>query len=109
MKDGRKRRTTHQNAALHLYCEHLAEALNDAGFEMKAVLEAKSVDVPWNKSSVKEVLWRPIMQAMTGKDSTTDMNTVDPSEVYEVLNRHIAENFHISVPWPSEESMDDPR
>lgn len=97
----RKQRTLQQNKSLHKFCELLADALNDAGYEMKKVLEAKAVDVPWNKYTVKEVLWRPIQTAMTGKTSTTELNTVDPSEVYDVLMRHMNQHFGINVEWPS--------
>ena len=30
-----KQRTLTQNASLHLYCQHVAIALNDAGWDMK--------------------------------------------------------------------------
>lgn len=101
----RKQRTAQQNKSLHKYCELLAEALNDAGYEMKAVLAVKSVDVPWSKDTVKEVLWRPIQEAVTGKSSTTELNTVEPSEVYAILDRHISQNFGVHIEWPSEESL----
>ena len=97
------KRTDQQNKALHKGCELLAQALNDSGYEMKAVLAAKSADVPWTKDSVKEVLFRPIMRAMTTKLSTTEMNSVEVSKVWDVLNRHLAENFGISVEFPSDE------
>ena len=99
-----KPRTGQQNKALHKYCELLADALNSAGYEMKAVLAVKQVDVPWSPDSVKEVLWRPIQEAMTGKHSTTQLDRMEPGQVYEVLNRHMASNFGVSVPWPSEET-----
>jgi hypothetical protein len=86
---------------LHLYLDRLAEALNDAGYDMKKTLK-EDVDIPWNRDMAKDFLWRPIQKAMTGKESTTEMNTVDPSDIYEVLNRHIAEKFGVSVPWPTE-------
>lgn len=99
----KRQRTSRQNNSLHKYCELLAEALNDSGQEMKAVLAVKSVDVPWDKNRVKEVLWRPLQEAMTGKTSTTEQNTVDVSEIYAVLDRHISENCGVHVPWPSNE------
>ena len=105
-KSGRKRRTLSQNAALHLYCERLAEALNNAGYDMKRTLK-EDVEIPWTKEMAKEYLWRPIQKVMTGEESTTEMNTVEPSEIYEVLNRHIAEKFGVSVPWPSHEWEDE--
>lgn len=95
--------TSQQNKALHVGFQLLAEALNDAGYEMKAVLAAKDVDVPWTKESVKEVLFRPIMAAMTQKGSTTEMDVLEVSDVWNVLLRHLGENFGINVPFPSEE------
>jgi len=97
----RKQRTLNQNSAMHLYFQRLAEELNLAGLDMKTVLKPE-IDIPWTKESVKIHLWKPILQIMEGKDSTTEMNTCDPSEIYEVLNRHIAEKFGVSVPWPTE-------
>lgn len=100
----RKQRTLSQNAALHLYCRRLAEALNDAGYDMQKTLKP-GVSIPWNENLVKELIWRPVQEAMTDKHSTTELNTKDPSEIYEVLNRHMSEKFGISVSWPSEDEQ----
>jgi len=96
-------RSSKQNNALHKGFQLLADALNDAGYEMKAVLAVKNVDVPWTKESVKEVLFRPIMEAMIEKESTTDLETTEVSEVWDVLVRHLGENFGVTVPFPSDE------
>ena len=100
---GRKQRTSRQNKAMHKYFDMLAEALNESGYDMKKTLK-HDVEIPWTREMVKEFLWRPIQEAMTGKQSTTELNTVDPSEIYEVLNRHLSEKTGVSVEWPSEES-----
>ncbi len=95
------KRTDAQNRALHKFLENLAQTLNNAGLDMKCVLK-EDVDIPWTKDSAKEFLWRPIQRAMTGKESTTDMESVDPAEVHEVLMRHLGEKFEIPyVDWPS--------
>ena len=78
-------RTNQQNKALHKYFSMLAEALNDAGLDMKTVLKPE-VDIPWTQDSVKTHLWKPIQEIMVDKESTTEMNTVDPNKIYEVLN-----------------------
>ena len=103
MKD---KRTTQQNKALHKYCEMLAESLNDAGLDLRKTLR-HDIEVPWTKDLVKEYLWRPIQEAMTEKESTTDLTTVEPSEIHTVLSRHLGEKFGIYVPWPSQESQDE--
>ena len=95
-------RTDQQNKALYKYFELLAEALNDAGYDMKKVLKPE-VDIPWNKEMVKTHIWKPVQEVMTGEKSTTEMSTVEPSEIYSVINRHISEKFGVHVPWPSDE------
>jgi len=96
-------RTGQQNKALHKYCAMLAEALNEAGLDARKTLKPE-VDIPWSGEMVKNMLWRPIQEAMTGKESTTELNTVEPSEIYDVLSRHIASKFGINVEWPSDET-----
>jgi hypothetical protein len=95
-----RKRTIQQNKALHVYCKLLCAALNEAGLDMKKTLKP-GVDIPWTPESVKNHLWRPIQVAVIAKESTTEMSTYDPSTVHEILNRHIAEKFGISIPWPN--------
>lgn len=95
-----KQRTLTQNKALHKFCELLADELNAAGLDIKTVLKP-SVDIPWRKESVKEFLWRPIQNAMVQKESTTELNSVEPSEIHAVLMRHLSEKFGIYVSWPN--------
>lgn len=97
-----KRRSIRQNSALHLYLKALAVALNMAGLDQRKVLKP-GVEIPWSAESAKEYLWRPIQKAVTGKDSTTEPQTTDYPLICDVLNRHMAEKFGISVPWPTVE------
>lgn len=99
MKTG-KQRTLTQNAALHKYCQLLADTLNDAGMDMRKTLKAE-VDIPWTMESVKENLWKPIQKAQTGKASTTQPLTNEYSIVYEILSKHLSEKLGVYVPWPS--------
>lgn len=130
MSDEEKRRTALQNRSLHKWCELMAIALNDAGLDMKAVLFGRveqevmeyldtacpiikddvqgifdsfqeRFDLPWTKTSVKDSLWRPVQIAMMDKESTTELETVDPSVICDTLNRHFSEKHGVYVPWPS--------
>lgn len=95
-----KQRTLTQNRALHLFCEWLADTLNEAGYDMRKTLR-EDVDVPWTQASVKEYLWRPIQIAMTDKQSTTEITTVEPTDIHAVLSRHLGERLGITCPaWP---------
>lgn len=97
-------RTTKQNRALHLYFNHLAEALNDAGLDMRRTLKP-SIDIPWSGETIKEYLWKPIMKAQLGKESTTEMTTKDIDKLFDTLNRHLGEKFGLMVDFPSIETL----
>lgn len=98
-----KQRSLTQNRALHLWCQWMAETLNDAGFDMRRTLR-EDVDVPWTMTSVKEYLWRPVQEALTHKRSTTEITTVEPTEIHAVLSRHLGSRLGIEAPpWPKRE------
>lgn len=97
-------RTLTQNAALHLFCTWLAEALNDAGLDMRATLKPEA-EIPWTTQTVKDHLWRPIQQALTQKRSTTEITTVEPTVIHETLARHLGQKLGVVCPpWPSRET-----
>lgn len=99
----KKTRTPRQNSALHTYFGLLAQALSDAGLDMKKTLKADA-EIPWTADTVKEFLWRPVMKAQLGKTSTTELSTKQIDEVYETLNRHLGDKFGVSVLFPSVEN-----
>ena len=94
------KRTTTQNSALHKYFVLLAEALNDAGLDVRKTMK-EEFEIPWNETLVKELLWKQLQGVMTEKHSTTQLETHEVSEVYKVLDRHLASKFGVSVPFPS--------
>lgn len=99
-------RTTKQNNALHLYFEMLAEALGEAGLDMRKTLKP-TIEIPWNKETIKEYLFKPIMKAQLNKESTTEMTTKEVDQVIETLNRHLGEKFGLHIPFPSIDSIMD--
>lgn len=100
-----KQRTLTQNASLHLFCQHLADALNDAGFDFRTFVR-EGYPVPFNEDLVKNFIWRPIQKAMTGKDSTTKPERHEYAKIYDVVNLKLAEHG-IFVAWPCKETMND--
>ena len=102
-------RTKKQNDALHLYFEMIAEALNREGLDVRVVLQViaeKGVDMMWSKELVKELLWRKIQKKFTGKQSTTELDSIgDITEIYDMLNKFLSEYFFITRPFPSLESL----
>lgn len=95
-----RQRTIQQNKSVHLYCKMLSDAFGEAGLDMKKTLKPE-IDIPWTPESAKDHLVHPIMKALYNKTSTADLSTVEMQKVYEILNRHTAEKFGISIEWPS--------
>ena len=101
-----EQRTIKQNSALHLYFEMVAGVLNDAGLDMKVVLKPE-IEIPWSADTVKDFLWRPVQRLQVGKKSTTELDTKEVSDIWEVMNRHLSEKFGIFVDFPSLQSLID--
>ena len=87
--------------ALNLWCRQVAEYLCQCGLDMKEIV---SVEIPATEHLVKENLYKPVLESMTGKKSTMEQSTTQPSEVAEVLARHFAQKHGVTLPfWPSRE------
>lgn len=116
MCEQEEKRTPAQNNALHLYCQMLADALNNAGLDMKAVLKP-DVDIEWTTQSVKDYIWRPIQIKLYGKRSTTKLlkNKGEIDNIHEHINRYLANNpatsglDYIAFPAENEPKIDYPK
>lgn len=98
------RRTKKQNNALHLYFQLLADALNDAGWDMRKLLKT-DIDIPWTDEAVKDFIWKSIQSTMFKKGHTRDLNTDEVSKVYDVVDRFVGEKTGVHVPFPSIEDV----
>ena len=74
MEEEKKQRTIKQNKSLHLWFRLLADTLNEAGLDMRTVLKP-SISIGWNDKTIKEYIFKPILEAMLLKKSTTEMTT----------------------------------
>ncbi len=95
-------RTNKQNRAMHKFFRDSSLALNEAGYDMKAVIRDE-VDIEWDAKgeNFKNNIWRPLQLVMLGKKSTADLDTGEVSAVYETLNRHIQERLNVHLRFPS--------
>jgi glycerol-3-phosphate dehydrogenase len=105
MEHTEEQRTLQQNKALHLFFEQVAEALNNAGLDMRKVMKP-TFDIPWMKETVKEYLWKTVQDWQLGKKSTTELTKQEIDVVYETLNQHLAK-LGVHVPFPSLESEEE--
>ena len=97
--------TPTQRAALHKYFELLAEVLNDAGFDQTIFFKEYAkpgITAPWTKDSIKAVFYKPTLEAMTGKLSTEEMNTKEPSDICLIIGKSLSERLGVTPPpFPS--------
>jgi len=99
-----RQRTEKQNNSLWLGMEMLARALNDGGLYMNKILR---VDIDWTKNTCMEQLFRPIMKALLGKQSTTELTKDEISKVWDVLFRELSEKHGVEyIPYPNK--LNDP-
>ncbi len=94
-------RTTQQNRSLHRWFRLVAEQLADQDYDFREV----RVEIRPSEHLVKEYMFRPVAKALYGKESTADLSTGEVAEVYEHLNRLLADRFGIHVPFPSEDEL----
>ena len=100
----RNNRTEVQNNALHLYCEQVAEALNDAGLTIEKVIKSFTMEHEWTKSLVKELLWREAQRFAVKKESTIELDKLgEINKVWEVMNRFLAKLKIESIPFPDKD------
>jgi len=96
---GRTRSATQSNA-LHLWCEWVAVTLNSAGMDMRVILD-EDADIPWTKQTVKDMLWKKLQLALTGKESTREPTKLEYPQIYETMVRYMADKHNVELPdWP---------
>jgi hypothetical protein len=99
-------RTDRQNRAIHKYLEMVAHELSNQGQTMNGVVaKMTTTESPPTKNSVKEVIWKPIQTILCGKKSTTELSTAEVNKVYEVVSQFLANQFQISLPFPTYEDI----
>lgn len=95
-------RSAAQNRAIHLYCQQFADKCNELGISMQELLK-KTIEISPTKDSIKHGMWAVINKALFNKKSTKDHEKDEVTQVYEHMNRFSAENFHFSIPFPSDD------
>jgi len=107
VKGERCLRTELQNRSLHLYFTLLATAFNEAGLTVMVVLKAlfKTPNFAWSAHLIKERIWREVQEQTLGTTSTTKLETVGVSMIYDSINRATSDKLGVSVPFPDKYSL----
>lgn len=100
--------TDNQRKAFHKGCEELADYLNAHGKDMRAVLK-HDVDIPWSKDTVKEFIFRPIMKAMYGYESHTELKKIEEvSKLWDVAMKHLGERVEVEyMEFPNDKARNE--
>ena len=100
-----EKRTTQQNKSLWLWFTLLAEKLNDSGLDMRVLLK-EGIDIPWNKQTIHDFIWKPVQKALLQKDSTTKLlKKEEIDKVFDTLTRHLGTKFGVYQEFPSIEHL----
>ena len=98
-----RQRTSQQNRALHLFCQILAQNLNNAGLDVRTLLKP-GINIPWTMESVKLLIWHPIQKAMYGTNSTAFLRKQEQIDsIHSVIMRELGDKHGVEyLPFPSD-------
>jgi hypothetical protein len=81
----------------------MAEDLTNAGYTLQVVCK---LPIKLTQDNFKENVVKPVMKALhPDKTSTTELTTIELTEVYDAVNLAIGEKFGVSRLFPSEEDF----
>lgn len=95
-----EKRTSKGNRALHLFFNQMAEQFNNQGLDCTIEVQGMVFISPYTGTIFKEQIWRPVMKALYGIDSTTELTHKQIDGVLEVLAASFA-HTQIDVHFPS--------
>ncbi len=98
-----KKMSQAQRGSLHVWCKMVADTLNDAGLPcvMDSILGEDSIEIDWTMQMVKDMQYKRVLKAMTGKDSSEHQSTVEPSLVANTIIRKYSEHGVVLPAWPA--------
>ena len=108
IKKKEEKRTNQQNSALYKYFQLYADALNERGHTVPAVLEKAEIDIFWTKENFKVNIWHEIQRKMYGTVSTTKLLKLEQiDKIHDVITAFVAREFSDVgyIPFPSIEEI----
>lgn len=102
-------RTTQQRKALEVYCDGMANELNNRGIDYVKWSEHKAncgIETMWTQELFKDVFREyaatmfPEIRNKDGKASTTKITREKMTTVYDLVNSRMSILFGCGLPWP---------
>lgn len=107
-----KARSGQQRKALQVYCQKMAEKLNDAGIdhaEWECYLRDRGLETHWTEDSFKGLFKSyagylyPEIINKKGEPKTSKLKRDQMTKVYELVNMRISTLWGCGMQWPSNE------
>ena len=107
IKSGKRAYTPAQHSAIWKYCAMVAEALSERGVTLSVLLDSmrKGSEIEVTKENVKYQMWAPVQKALFNEASMKVLKSDQVTQVYEHINRFLAQTHGVHVPFPSRELM----
>ncbi len=97
-------RTINQNSAMHQWFKMIAIKANDCGLDIRALM-SQQIEIPCTPHNIKETVWRPVQEVLTGKESSTKLDRKEVSEIAQTIDRYLLTKNGINTPFPSMDSL----
>lgn len=99
------KRTRAQNRAMHKLFTDISNHCVQIGLDQKTVVnQLEAYSCPTSPAFVKET-WRAMQVAITGKESTKDLDRKEIDQVYDVFNKFWSELTGEHFAFPSAEAL----
>mgnify|MGYP001611906786 CR=1 FL=1 len=107
MAPTKEQRSLRQNDSLHLWERHIADAYNEKGLTVEAVLKNFKMELFWTKEAVHEIIIKTAIKRMYNKDSTTQiLRGGEIDDLIDVITKFNAQMEIEYIPWPSIEVLE---
>lgn len=106
VKTAKGKRSALMNRCVHKYCSMLSDAWNSYGLECVVCmigLEGKQFDLKtaWTGELVKEMIFKPTLNAISGQPLTSKASDKDLCDVEEAIGRMCAKKMGLEINWPT--------
>ena len=106
---GKEARTLAQNAAIHIWCRQMADALNENGLDQQVVVEQiKPEGRMWTAERFKESILKGIIFALFQETSTTKLTKKQLSDAHDVTASFFRSKFpeyNLPLDMPHKETL----
>ena len=89
-----------QRGSLHIWCQAMADELNDRGFTYR--IEGINMDLDWGMYDVKRIFKR-VGDSQFERESTEHLTTKELQHVFKLTSKRFSEIYGIYIEWPSDE------